>query len=251
MARFAVGVGRGVVYGAMVQSQLVGVSYDTQNPTGHGQFWARMLEREPVEEAGALLLPGADGQLGLRFVPDAALPPRRHRMHLHLTSTSLLDQQHSVATALDLGASHLDVGQRPEEGHVVLSGPGGYEFCVVEPSNKFLADCGRVGELACDGTRAVGVFWSAVLGWPLVWDSNEETAVQPPGGGTKVSWGGEPVSSRQGSDRQRFELVACGADLDAEVDRLVTLGARHLLAAGPGAVLLADPDGTEFRLRAA
>lgn len=81
-----------------------------------------------------------------------------------MTSTSPLDQQHTVATALDLGASHLDLGQRPEEGHVVLSDPGGYEFCVIEPSNGFLACCGRVGELACDGTRAVGVFWSAVLG---------------------------------------------------------------------------------------
>jgi hypothetical protein len=48
----------------------------------------------------------------------------------------------------------------------VLSDPDGYEFCVIEPNNGFLAGCGRVGELACDGTRGVGVFWSKALCWP-------------------------------------------------------------------------------------
>ncbi len=33
--------------------------------------------------------------------------------------------------ALELGARHLDVGQRPEEGHVVLADPDGNEFCVL------------------------------------------------------------------------------------------------------------------------
>ena len=34
--------------------------------------------------------------------------------------------------ALATGASHLDVGQLPEEEHVVLADPEGNEFCVVE-----------------------------------------------------------------------------------------------------------------------
>ncbi|WP_425550387.1 VOC family protein [Actinopolymorpha pittospori] len=40
------------------------------------------------------------------------------------------DQQHTVATALKLGGDHFDVGQRPEEKHVVLADPEGNEFCV-------------------------------------------------------------------------------------------------------------------------
>ena len=31
---------------------------------------------------------------------------------------------------------------------------------------------------ACDGSRAVGYFWSAALGWPLVWDQDGETAIR-------------------------------------------------------------------------
>ncbi len=33
-----------------------------------------------------------------------------------------------MAPALRLGARHIDVGQRPEEGHVVLADPDGNEF---------------------------------------------------------------------------------------------------------------------------
>jgi len=244
------GAGRDVGYCAIVYSQLLAVTYDTQNPARLAQFWATLLGRESIGDADGVLLPGADGQLGLRFAADGAPPHSPHRMHLHLTSTNLLNQQQTVAKAMELGAGHLDVGQQPEEGHIVLSDPGGYEFCVIEPDNGFLAGCGRLGELTCDGTRTVGIFWSNALGRPLVWDSNEETAVQSPQGGTKVSWGGEPASSRQGDDRQRFELVATGGDLEAEADRLVQLGARHVRAIGHEMILLADPDGTEFRLRA-
>jgi hypothetical protein len=237
----------------MVRSQLVAVTYDAQDPARLAQFWAMLLGREPIEDADGVLVPGVDGQLGLRFAADEAPPRRQHRMHAHLTSTSLLDQQRIVATAVQLGASHFDAGQRPEECHVVLSDPGGYEFCVIEPDNRYLAGCGRLGELTCEGTRAVGIFWGKALGWPLVWDKGEQTAVQSPHGGTKVSWdawGGRPASSRHGGDRQRFELTTTSDDLDAEANRLVGLGARRLRAAGRGAILLADPGGTEFRLRA-
>jgi catechol 2,3-dioxygenase-like lactoylglutathione lyase family enzyme len=143
-----------------------------------------------------------------------------------------------------LGATHLDVGQRPEDGHVVLADPEGNEFCVIEPGNAFLAGCGPVGALACDGTRAAGRFWSAALGWPLVWDQGEETAVQSPAGGTKISWGGS--APEPGRGRVRFDLVADGG-LDAEVARLRALGAVPVGdAGGPGRAALADPDGAVF-----
>ncbi|NDL55651.1 VOC family protein [Phytoactinopolyspora mesophila] len=237
-----------------MQSTLVAVTYGAQNPTRVAQFWAGLLGRELVEDGDGVLLPGADGQLGLRFVADGVPPAGQHRIHLHLTSTSLADQQHTVAIAVELGASHLDVGQRRDEGHIVLSDPEGYEFCVIEPGNRFLADCGRLGEFTCDGTRAVGAFWSKALRWPLVWDKGAQTAVQSPQGGTKVSWDAWHRApddlGPQRSGRQRFELVATGGDLEAEVDRLVGLGAQSLRSNDRGVIVLADPDGREFRLRA-
>jgi hypothetical protein len=69
-----------------------------------------------------------------------------------------------VARCLSLRARHIDVGQRPEEGHVVLADPEGNEFCVIEPDNKFLAGCGIVGEVSCGGSQRTGYFWSEALG---------------------------------------------------------------------------------------
>ncbi|MBA2640997.1 MAG: VOC family protein [Nocardioidaceae bacterium] len=201
-----------------------------------------------VEPLYGALLPGSDTQVGLRFVASGAEKVGPNRVHLHLTSTTPAGQQDTVTAALELGAGHLDVGQRPEEGHVVLADPEGNEFCVIEPSSSFLAGCGFLGELACDGTRQVGLFWAEALGWPLVWDEDEETAVQSPHGGTKVAWGGPPQAPKHGRNRQRFDLTLADGDLAAEIDRLVTLGATRLGSAGDGAVELADPDGNEFCL---
>ncbi|MEV0157168.1 VOC family protein [Micromonospora sp. NPDC050686] len=224
------------------------VTFDAHDPGRLAGFWAAVLGREVVEDAGAALVPGDDTQLGLRFVASQAERAGSNRLHLHLTSATDADQQDMVARVLELGGGHLDVGQRPEEGHIVLGDPEGNPFCVIEPGNNFLAGCGLLGELACDGTRAVGIFWSEALGWPLVWDQDEETAVQSPYGGTKVAWGGPPVAPMRGRNRQRFDLALAGGDQQAEVDRLVSLGATRLGVGADGAVALADPDGNEFRL---
>jgi hypothetical protein len=223
--------------------QLVAVSFDTHDPAGLAAFWAGVLGRETVAEATGALLPGDDTQVGLRFVTAATVKTKQNPLHIHLTSSTLEDQRHTVEKVLRLGGRHVDVGQLPEEGHIVLADPGGNEFCVIEPGNNFLAGCGFLGEVSCEGTREVGLFWRDALGWPLVWDQNEETAVQSPGGGTKISWGGQPVAPKNGRDRQRLDLVA--PEVATEVQRLVALGATQL-GDRHGRVELADPDGHEF-----
>jgi catechol 2,3-dioxygenase-like lactoylglutathione lyase family enzyme len=157
------------------------------------------------------------------------------------------DQQRTVERVLSLGGRHLDVGQDPGDRFVVLADPGGNALCVIEPGNSFLADTGPLGEVTCDGTREVGLFWRDALGWPLVWDDNQETAIQSPLGGTKFSWGGPPVAPRHGRNRQRFDLVS--EDPKGDVDRLVSLGAT-VLCDLPDGVELADPDGNEVTVRA-
>ena len=225
-----------------MSSRLVAVTYDAQDPAAVAAFWGKLLDRQVVPEDDGALLPGDDTQVGLRFVAatDAATADT---LHLHLTSTTLEEQERLVETVLGLGGRHLDVGQLPEEEHVVLADPEGNAFCVIEPGNGFLAGCGHLGEVACDGGREVGVFWSEALGWPLVWDQDDETAIQSPRGGTKVAWGGAPDSPETRRDRQRFDLAA--ADVPAEVDRLVALGATRL-GERDGGVELADPGGHEF-----
>ncbi len=240
---------RGGAYGLVMHAQLLAVTFEAREPARAAQFWAALLGREPIMDTAGALLPGEDAQLGLRFVPGRGGHLGANRMHLHVTSTDLDDQRRKVSTAVKLGGHHLDVGQRPEDGHVVLADPAGYEFCVIEPGNDYLAGCGLLGELSCDGSREVGLFWSAVLGWPLVWDQGEETAIQSPRGGTKIAWAGPPEPPRAERDRQRFELVAAAGDQEAAVDGLISLGATRLAGGGDGTVQLADPDGNEFLVR--
>jgi hypothetical protein len=92
----------------------------------------------------------------------------------------------------------------------------------------------------------VGYFWSRVLDWPLVWDQDQETAIQSPAGGTKISWGGPPVKPRSTNDRLHLDLVG-DLGTGAEADRLVALGATRVGSEGAD-VVMADPDGNEFRL---
>jgi hypothetical protein len=230
-----------------VTSRLLAVTFEARDSRGPARFWATLLDREVFADADGVLLPGDRTQVGLRFAPARAEKRGPNRIHLHLTSEGS-DQEKVVAKALGLGASHIDVGQLPEETHVVLGDPEGNELCVIPPDSSFLAGCGALGEVACDGTRAVGIFWSKALAWPLVWDENDETAIQSPRGGTKVAWGGAPVAPLKVPAREWFELSS-DDDLDREVERLIALGATRATERADDAIALADPDGNEFRLR--
>lgn len=232
-------------------SQLFALCMDANDPPGLARFWSGVLGRQMVENQaeGIVLVPSDDTGFRIRFVPTQEQKVGPNQMHFDLTSTSLEDQQQTVARALARGARHIDVGQRPEEGHVVLADPEGNEFCVIEPGNNFLADCGFIGALACDGSQDVGYFWSAALGWPLVWDQDQETAIQSPRGGPKITWGGPPLRPKTGKYRLHFDLAPpVDGDQQAEVERLVALGAtRADLGQGEVSwVVMADPDGHEF-----
>ncbi|MDX2591577.1 MULTISPECIES: VOC family protein [Streptomyces] len=235
-----------------MSSRLFAISFDAHRPERLAQFWSGVLGLERADDPcdGVALLSGNDAGYRLGFRPSHKPKVAQNRLHFDLTSSSPEDQQETVAKALALGAQRADVGQGPDASHVVLADPEGNEFCVIEPGNNFLAGCGFVGALACDGSQTVGYFWSEALGWPLVWDQDEETAIQSPDGGTKITWGGPPLMPDPGKDLH-FDLVPDG-DQRAEVERLLSLGAKRLDSGdgGDGAVLLADPDGNEFRVLA-
>lgn len=232
-------------------SDLVALYVDAHDPARAAGFWATVLDGGTTQEGGAVTVrSGDDPGFAIRFVETTERRTHRNWTHFDLTSATPEEQQETVDRALAAGGSHLDVGQRPEEGHVVLADPEGNELCVVEAGNSFLAGCPRIGALSSDGSPEVGRFWSAALGWPLVWDQDEETAIQSPTGGSKISWGGPPYNEKPARNRLRLALApAAGTDRDAEVDRLVALGATRLDGDGDaGGVRLADPDGNEFSL---
>jgi len=229
-------------------ARLVALDFDAFDPQRLALFWAGVLGWDSVAEPGGVtLVPDDDTGFPIRFIPTTAPRLGPNQMHFDLTSASLEKQQQTVARALELGGRHLDIGQGPDADHVVLADPEGNEFCVIEPGNSFLADCGLIGALSSDGEQEVGYFWSEALGWPLVWDQDQETAIRSPRGGPIISWGGPPVTVRTGRNRLRLDLAPVdGGDPEEEVDRLLRLGATRTEAES-----LADPGGNEFRLRMA
>ncbi len=232
-------------------SRLVSLVLDAYDPLRLARFWAEALRweiEETVDEVG--LVPTDGTSFGILFERVAAAKVGQNRNHLDLTTTSLDDQAETVAMLLELGGRHIDIGQSPEEDHVVLADPEGNELCIIGPGNSFLAGCGRLGAINCDGTRRVGHFWSEVLGWPLVWDQDEETAIRPPGGGGPViSWSGPPLIPKLAKNRLHLDIAPLAGDEQAtEVDRLIGLGATRV-DIGQGDVtwvVMADPDDNEF-----
>lgn len=229
----------------MSTSQLV-VAVDTADPRALAGFWAALLGRRAQQLADGWLVTGAHPELDLLCVASPDLAPEQHTTHLHLTSESAEHQRETVARVLALGGRHLDVGQQEDEGHVVVADLDGNALCVIEPGNSYLAGCGLLAEVACDGGRDVGLFWSQVTGWPFVWDSGDETAVQSPAGGTKVAWGGASPGT---PDPCRLHLELLCTDVPEQAARLLALGATLLGPDATGATRLLDPGGHELRVR--
>ena len=233
-------------------ARLVALCVDANDPPGLAAFWAAALGWLVEGGTGDVtrLVPTDTTSFRIDFRPVPETKTGRNRIHLDLTTASLDDQRDSVSRLVALGARRIDVGQGPDDPHVVLADPEGNEFCIIEPENSFLAGCDRLGALSCDGSRSVGYFWSRALGWPLVWDQNEETAIRAPDGtGPFITWGGGPDIPKIGKNRLHLDITPSDdADQKAVVDRLISFGATRVdIGQGPvDWVVMSDPDGNEF-----
>jgi hypothetical protein len=235
--------------GAMVV-ELVALVVDSSSPGVLARFWARALgwQMGTTTSDTSELLPTDPTSFRLVFRSSVDAKVGRNPIHFDLTSASIGDQKSSVDDLIASGATPTDVGQAGDEGHVVLADPDGNEFCVIEPGNRFLASCPRLGAVNCDGTRELGYFFSAALGWPLVWDHDEETAIQAPtGDGPKITWSGPPLMAKSARERIHFHLapLAGTSTVDA-LEELLRRGAVRLDGGAQechGAIALADVDG--------
>lgn len=232
--------------------RLVALALKASAPLQLGSFWAQTLRWDTRETDGAnvVLLPPDSTSFDVLVRPGGSDKIGQNRIHFDLTTASPDDHTETVAELLSIGATHVDIGQDPA--HVVLLDLEGNEFCIIEPGNRFLAGCPRLGAVNCDGTHALGCFWSEALGWQLVWDHEEETAIQAPGGrGPKITWSGTPLMPKRGDERLHFHVApTAGEDTQQAHDHLVAVGATSSIHGHgcPRAIALADVDGNTFCL---
>jgi hypothetical protein len=90
-------------------------------------------------------------------------------------------------------------------------------------------------------------FWAAAVGSNVDEESTPEKAwVEPAGWGGPSLWFQKVPEGKSAKNRQHFDLRAVG-DFEAEVSRLVEIGASELVRHGD-LVVMADPEGNEFCL---
>ncbi|WP_433223858.1 VOC family protein [Dactylosporangium sp. CS-047395] len=100
----------------------------THVPAEVARFWRDLLGyRVAPNHSDSVLLVGDTGPALL--IQPSAEPVEPGAIHLDLRPD---DQAACVARAVELGARPADVGQRGDEGWVVMADPGGNLFCVLE-----------------------------------------------------------------------------------------------------------------------
>ncbi|MBH1937511.1 VOC family protein [Streptomyces sp. AV19] len=116
----------------------------------------------------------------------------------------------------------------------------------------------RISELVIDAADPglLAAFWSDVLGYvELERESDGSIAIGPPGAGPDSP---QPIlvlspttAPRTGKLRLHIDVNATDRDQDAELERLLALGARPVDIGQTGTEswhVLADPEGNEFCL---
>jgi catechol 2,3-dioxygenase-like lactoylglutathione lyase family enzyme len=98
---------------------------------------------------------------------------------------------------------------------------------------------------------AVAEFWKAALGWEVVFQDDNGVDLSAPGTGLPMLEIGKVSEMKTVKNRLHFDLRADGSSTEAELDRLLSLGATRVdVGQGPDIswVVLADPGGNEFCL---
>ena len=111
----------------------------------------------------------------------------------------------------------------------------------------------RFSEICIDAhdIRGLASWWSQVLGWPAAEDQDGDLVLKAPAG-AGPDWLFLAVpDDKVVKNRIHFDFTP--DDQQAEVDRVLALGARHVdIGQGEQSwVVLADPEGNEFCILAA
>jgi len=98
---------------------------------------------------------------------------------------------------------------------------------------------------------ALGNWWANALGWTVISDVPDEVEIQPSPGVTPGLIFAPVPDAKAGKNRLHLDFRPTGtdADQDAEVTRLIGLGARRADVGQGDAVswvVMADPEGNEF-----
>jgi len=231
-----------------VTTKLVSIVLDALDVEGLARFWSfalgwPMLDEHLAHDEG-VVRSTAEPQLEIVTIPSTEPKREKNRVHLDLAADPV---DELVERLLGAGATHADIGQR-DVPWTVLADPEGNELCVTPmkvPTNGTLAAI-CVDSADIDVQRA---FWSAATGWELEVSAEWGSALRHPSGAGPAFVLGPPVAPKTGKGRVHLDVAPPpGGDLEAEVERLLGLGARRIDIGQHDVpwTVLADPEGNEL-----
>jgi hypothetical protein len=170
-----------------------------ERPGGLARFWSGVLGRRMVDDPqdGAMVLPNEEPVPDpIRSRPRCRSPSRTRCTSISRAPPSRTSRRPSPGRSR--GRRHIDIGQLPEES--TSCSPTPRATSSTSSSRQQLPRRHRFHR--GPGVRRLASVWVLLepgAGWPLVWDQDEETAIQSPLGGSKITWGGPPLEPRQAS----------------------------------------------------
>jgi len=102
-------------------SNLQALTFDANDPLRLARFWAGVLGWETAED-GTVIVPNDHAGFQIWFHPTEEQKTGPNQMHFDLTSKPSRTRS-GRWRGRSLAGRHIDIGQLPEEGHVVLADP--------------------------------------------------------------------------------------------------------------------------------
>lgn len=236
--------------GRMFMENLV---FDAADPQRLGRFWEAALSGEQLtdehESYETRLTVEGGFALDLCFQLVADPPTERSRLHLDVAGGDR--QAEVVDRLLELGARHLDIGQR-EVPWVVLGDPEGNPFCVMGDRAEY-ADARPIAALPLDSAdpERDAEFWAWLTGWTNVADAGLRSLRHPSGRGPLLELCPERAPKTATKNRLHLDVrLETGDDPDDVAAGITTRGGSELnfdWGALPWRHF-ADPSGNEFCL---
>jgi predicted enzyme related to lactoylglutathione lyase len=210
---------------------LENLAIDARDALVLGRFWEALLggvtltDEKDLFETRITVPDGPALDLCFQNVPEPRLPHPR----LHLDVAGGARQAEVVQRALDLGATHLDIGQH-DVPWVVLADPEGNPFCVMEERPEY-ATSGPLAALPLDSADPArdAAFWAELSGWQPVSSAMPAALRHPSGRGVLLELCQEPSPAPPGlKSRLHLDIrLETGDDEDAVLARVVELGGRE------------------------
>ena len=225
--------------------------FDAVDPQRMGRFWEAVVGGEQLTDEAA----GYETRLAIEGGPVLDLcfqrvpEPPSEPLRLHLDLLGGAQQAQVVERLLELGARHLDIGQR-DAPWVVLADPEGNPCCVMESREEYVGT-GPIAALPLDSSDPDrdAEFWSWLTGWGDASGVAPQTLRHPSLLGPLLELCPEPAPKGTAKNRLHLDVrLESDDDPDDVAASIASRGGRELQM-GWGELPwrhYADPSGNEF-----